>query len=419
MKKEECIITKEELKRRAKVKQEPDWLVKLRIEALEEFWRLRGSGPEISGLDLWQLKTYTEANQKERERLPRTIEKLRAEWMERELGGLGIQYNFEMIFHEKKEEGIIYLPMSEAVLNKKIEPILREKLMSLVETSEYEYAALHATLWSGGSFVYVPRGVKVKLPLEAVFWLEEESAGQIEHTVIILEEGAELSFIERCGARKCRGKSLHLGATEIFIGRGAKLKYVTEDRFGNNVNNLSLKRIEILGGGSLEWVARAVGSGRSVLMPKIDLSETHASFTYYGSSVAGEGQKLDMGVKVRHLAEQTYSYIDARSVVKETGESIFRSKIRVEKKKARSFVDCRSLMLGPRARSETVPELEVLAKEVEVGHEAKVGRIDDRELKMLRRLGLEEEEARELIVKGFMTVEMDELMKRGGGFGGY
>ena len=271
--------------------------------------------------------------------------------------------------------------------------------------------ALHGAVWSGGSFIYVPKGGKVSLPLSAYYRMNAPRAGQFEHTLIILDEMAELEFIEGCSAPKYNEASLHVGCVEIFVGKGAKMRYITVENWSKNVYNLNTKRAIVEEDGEIEWITGAFGSRVSMLYPMGVLQGKGAKMKYTGVSMAGEGQELDTGAKVLHRGEETRSTITTKSIAGGGGINRFRSLVIVERdaKGAKSLTDCASLMLDDRSESETIPEFRVERKDAEVAHEANVGSISAEALAYLAERGIDEERGRELVVQGFAGEVVKEL----------
>ena len=281
--------------------------------------------------------------------------------------------------------------------------MIRSHFMKLVPPTDHKFAALHGAVWSGGSFVYVPKGVSVEIPLQSYFRLNAPGAGQFEHTLIIVDEGAYLHFIEGCSAPKYNVANLHAGCVELYVGEGATLRYSTIENWSKNMYNLNTKRAKVEKGGKVEWISGSFGSHVSYLYPMSVLSGEGARAEFTSVTFAGRGQNLDTGTKVVHNAPDTSSYINTRSISKDGGISTFRSSVVVTEKAkgAKSSVSCQSLMLDDISRSDTVPAMDIRTADADIGHEAKIGRISDEVVFYLMSRGMSEEEARALIVSGF------------------
>ena len=299
----------------------------------------------------------------------------------------------------------------ESALNGPYAEMVHEHFMKLVPPTDHKFAALHGAVWSGGSFVYVPKGVSVAIPLQSYFRLNAKGAGQFEHTLIIVDEGADLHFIEGCSAPKYNVANLHAGCVELFIGKGAKLRYSTIENWSKNMYNLNTKRALVAEGGTIEWVSGSFGSHVSYLYPMSILNGEGARSEFTGVTFAGHSQNLDTGCKVVHNAPKTSSVVNTRSISKSGGISTFRSSVVVtnKAKQAKSSVSCQSLMLDNISRSDTIPAIDVRTADADIGHEAKIGRISDDAVFYLMSRGISEEEARAMIVSGFADNVSKEL----------
>ena len=428
-------LTKKLVLELSKRKKDPQWMRDLRLQALEIYQKLPlpNYGPDLSGLDIDNIATYVEPKTEMVEsweevpaEIRNTFEKLGIPQAEREgLAGVGAQYDSELVYHNIKEQiaaaGVVYLPMEEAVKSEqvikvngksqKIATVVKNHFMKLVPLTDHKFAALHAAVWSGGSFVYVPEGVAVEIPLQSYFRFNAPAAGQFEHTLIIVEKDADLHFIEGCSAPRYNVANLHAGCVELYVGENARLKYSTVESWSKNMYNLNTKRVTVEAGGKVEWVTGSFGSCVSMLYPMSILAGEGATAEYTGVTFAGEGQTLDTGLKIVHAAPNTCSFVDARSLAKDGGSCTYRSKVKILKgaKNAKSFADCKSLMLDNKSRSDTVPLVEVSEPSAEVGHEAAVGKIGEKEVCYLMSRGLSEIQARALIVRGFTDDVSKEL----------
>ncbi len=357
-----------------------------------------------------------------------TFERLGIPEAERKsLAGVGAQYDSEIVYHnvrkEVAEQGVVYTDM-ESALKGKYADMVREHFMKLVPPTDHKFAALHGAVWSGGSFVYVPPGVSVEIPLQSYFRLNARGAGQFEHTLIIVDKGAYLHFIEGCSAPKYNVANLHAGCVELFVEEGARLRYSTIENWSKNMYNLNTKRALVKKGGTVEWVSGSFGSHTSYLYPMSILQGEGARMEFTGITFAGKGQQLDTGAKVVHAAPHTSSHIVTKSISKDGGECTYRSAVTIQKQASgcKSSVSCESLMLDSQSRSDTIPAMDIRNDDADVGHEAKIGRISDDAVFYLMSRGIREEDARALIVSGFAepiskelpveyAVEMNNLIK--------
>ena len=275
--------------------------------------------------------------------------------------------------------------------------------MKCVPVNDHKFVALHGAVWSGGSFVYVPKGVRLEIPLQSYFRLNAAGAGQFEHTLIIVDDDAYLHFIEGCSAPKYNVANLHAGCVELFVGKNSTLRYSTIENWSKNMYNLNTKRAKVEEGGKIEWISGSFGSHVSYLYPMSILAGEGARSEFSGVTFAGKGQNLDTGCKVVHSAPHTSSYVNTRSISKDGGISTFRSSVVIAKnaKGSKSAVSCQSLMVDDISRSDTIPAMDIRTSDADVGHEAKIGRISDDVVFYLMSRGMSEDEARALIVRGF------------------
>ena len=336
-----------------------------------------------------------------------TFERLGIPEAERKsLAGVGAQYDSELVYHNVRAEvaaqGVVYTDM-ESALHGEYADMVRKYFMKLVPPTDHKFAALHGAVWSGGSFVYVPKGVQVSIPLQSYFRLNAKGAGQFEHTLIIVDEGASLHFIEGCSAPKYNVANLHAGCVELYVKKNARLRYSTIENWSKNMYNLNTKRALVEEGGVIEWVSGSFGSHTGCLYPMSVLKGDNAKMEFTGVTFAGAGQDLDTGAKVVHIGRNTSSYMNTRSISKSGGVSTFRSSVVVEKtaRGAKSSVSCQSLMLDSESRSDTIPAMDVRTRDAAIGHEARIGSISGDAVFYLMSRGLSEEDARALIVSGF------------------
>ena len=291
------------------------------------------------------------------------------------------------------------------------EPLIHEKFMTLIPPTDHKFAALHGAGWSGGSFVYVPKGTKLDFPLQSYFRLNAKGAGQFEHTLIIVEDDADLHFIEGCSAPKYNVANLHAGAVELFVGKRAHLRYSTIENWSKNMYNLNTKRARVDEDGDIEWISGSFGSHVGYLYPMSVLNGRRARSSFTGITFAGAGQNLDTGCKVVLNAPDTSATVETKGISKSGGIQTFRSSIVATPKAegAKATVSCQSLMLDDQSRSDTIPAMDIRAKNVDIGHEATIGRIGDDKVFYLMSRGISEEEARTMIVNGFANPVSKEL----------
>lgn len=417
-------LTPEIIDKLSKEKDDPVWMQQFRLESLQIYneMPIPDWGPSIEGLDMDHIATYVRPKtdmKNDWKDVPQdikdTFERLGIPQAERKsLAGVGAQYDSELVYHNVKDEvaaqGVVYTDM-ESALKGEYADMVHKYFMKLVTPRDHKFAALHGAVWSGGSFVYVPKGVQVSIPLQSYFRLNAKGAGQFEHTLIIVDEGASLHFIEGCSAPKYNVANLHAGCVELYVKKNAKLRYSTIENWSKNMYNLNTKRALVEEGGVIEWVSGSFGSYVGCLYPMSVLKGDNAKMEFTGVTLAGAGQNLDTGAKVVHIGKNTSSYMNTRSISKSGGISTFRSSVVVQKgaKRAKSSVSCQSLMLDSESRSDTVPAMDIRTKDAAVGHEAKIGSISNEAVFYLMSRGMSEEDARALIVSGFADNVSKEL----------
>lgn len=417
-------LTADIVRKISEEKNDPAWMTEFRLKALDIYNELQVPdwGPSIEGLDMDHIATYVRPNTKMQgdwkdvpEDIKETFERLGIPQAERKsLAGVGAQYDSELVYHNVKDEvaeqGVVYTDM-ESALKGEYADMVHEYFMKLVTPRDHKFAALHGAVWSGGSFVYVPKGVQVSIPLQSYFRLNAKGAGQFEHTLIIVDEGASLHFIEGCSAPKYNVANLHAGCVELYVKKNAKLRYSTIENWSKNMYNLNTKRAIVEEGGTVEWVSGSFGSHVGYLYPMSILKGKGSKMEFTGVTFAGAGQNLDTGAKVVHCAPDTTSYMNTRSISKSGGISTFRSSVVVQKgaANAKSAVSCQSLMLDSESRSDTIPAMDIRTKDAAIGHEAKIGSISDDAVFYLMSRGMSEEDARALIVSGFADNVSKEL----------
>ncbi|MBQ1622018.1 MAG: Fe-S cluster assembly protein SufB [Selenomonadaceae bacterium] len=404
-------------------KHDPAWMTEFRLKALDTYNHigLPTWGPDISELDMDKIVTYVQPDAKMTgnwkdvpEDIKDTFDRLGIPEAEKtSLGGVGAQYDSEVVYHSIQEDmvkqGVIYTDMETAI--REHEDLVKEYFMKLVPPKDHKFAALHGAVWSGGSFVYVPAGVHVKMPLQSYFRLNAAGAGQFEHTLIIVEPGASLHFIEGCSAPKYNVTNLHAGCVELYVKEGARLRYSTIENWSRNMMNLNTKRALVEKDGIIEWVSGSFGSHVSCLYPCSILHGENARCEFTGVTFASKGQDLDTGASVICAAPHTSANINTRTISKAGGKATYRSAVKVTKNApyAKCSVNCESLMLDNESRSDTLPVMDIEGDAAEVGHEAKIGRISDEAIFYLTSRGIDEDEARAMIVRGFVEPIAKEL----------
>lgn len=417
-------LTKEIVNQISDEKNEPDWMREIRLDSLEKFYQIGNPtwGPDLSEVNIDDITTYICPDADLTEDWEKVPEDIRNTFMllgipeaeqRKNLSGVGAQYDSEVVYHniqkELSEQGVIYTDFETAV--REHENIVREYFMTCIPNTDHKYAALHGAVWSGGSFVYVPKGVKVTVPLQSYFRLNAPGAGQFEHTLIIVEEGAYCHFIEGCSAPRYNVVNIHAGSVELFIKKNATLRYSTIENWSRNMYNLNTKRAIVEEGGAIEWVSGSFGSKVSMLYPMSILIGEGARSEFTGITFAGKDQYLDTGTKVIHAAPNTSSMVNSKSISKDGGVAIYRGLVKVYPNAtgSKSSVSCESLMLDSKSRSDTIPVVDIGTDDVDLGHEAKIGRIDDEVVFYLMSRGISEQEAKSMIVQGFANPIAKEL----------
>ena len=417
-------LTPEIIKKISERKNEPEWMREFRLKALEVYNSkpMTDWGPDLSDLDMNDIVHYLEPDSAPMNEnwddvpsyIRDTFDRLGIPEAEKQsLAGVGAQYDSEVVYHsvhkELEEQGVIYTDIETAIV--KYGDMLKEYFMTLITVNDHKVAALHGAVWSGGSFIYVPKGVKVKMPLQSYFRLNAPEAGQFEHTLIIVDEGADLHFIEGCSAPKYQKNALHAGAVELFVRKGARLRYSTIENWSRNMYNLNTKRALVEEDGVIEWVSGSFGSRVSMLYPMSILKGDRSRCEFTGVTFAAAGQYLDTGCKIIHQGKNTSSTVHSKSISKNGGTAFYRGLLKVlpEATGTRSTVECESLMLDNESTSDTIPIIDINNDSVDIGHEAKIGRISDEAIFYLMSRGISEDEAKAMIVRGFVEPISKEL----------
>ncbi len=398
-------------------KNEPQWMLDKRLKAFSYFEKTEVPtwGPDLSKLNLDEIIYFVRPGTQETrkwEDLPedivRTFDRLGIPEAEKKaLAGVGAQYDSDVVYHNIQEslraKGVIFENMDTAV-QKYPDMIKKYFMTSCVPINDHKFVMLHGAVWSGGTFIYVPKGVKVELPLQAYFRMNAESGGQFEHTLIIADEGSEIEYIEGCSAPRYTTNSLHAGCVEIFVHKNAKVKYFSIENWSKNTYNLNTKRALVDENATMEWVSGNMGSGITMLYPCSILRGRGAKSDSLGIAFAGHGQHQDTGAKAIHVAPYTSSVIRSRSISVGGGIAGFRGLIRVTKNAVQTTasMSCDALLLDEDSIANTYPALKIDTNDVSVAHEARIGKIGEEQLFYLMSRGLSQEQAIRLIVSGFV-----------------
>ena len=410
-------VTEEIVKEISRQKEEPSWMLEKRLQAFSFFrdTSIPAWGPDLSGLNLEDITYFVRPDAAESknwddvpEEIRKTFDRLGIpEAEKRSLGGVGAQYDSDVVYHNIKEEwagqGVIFENMDVAV--RKYPDLVRKYFMTrCVPINDHKFVMLHGAVWSGGTFIYVPEGVKVAIPLQAYFRMNAERGGQFEHTLIIAEKNSEVSYIEGCSAPRYMTNALHAGCVELFVGEGAIIRYSSIENWSLNTYNLNTKRALVEKNGTIEWINGNMGSGTTMLYPSSILVGEGARSESLGIAVAGPGQHQDTGSKVVHVAPRTSSVIRAKSISCGGGTASYRGLVRVGRlaDETASSVVCDALILDGESQSHTYPSIKAENNSSDITHEAHTGRIGDDELFYAMSRGFSEEGALQLIIGGFV-----------------
>ena len=416
-------LSREVVEMISKAKDEPQWMLDFRLKALDIYnskpmpqW-----GAELSKLDMDEIYYYIKPegmNARSWDDVPddvkQTFERLGIPEAERKaLAGVGAQYESEMVYHNLKEEweklGVVFLSIEDGL--KEYPELFREYFATVIPPEDNKFAALNSAVWSGGSFVYIPKGVKVDIPLQTYFRINAESAGQFERTLIIVDEGSQAHYIEGCTAPSYSRDSFHSGVIEIVVLPDARFRYSTIQNWSHNVYNLVTQRAVVHERGVMEWVDGNLGSKVTMKYPACYLIGEGARGEVLSIAMAGRGQHQDAGAKIVHFAPHTSGSIVSKSISKDSGRSSYRGSVKVYEGAtgARCNVECDALLLDDEARTDTYPYIEIEEKDAFVGHEATVSKINDEQLLYLQSRGLSKDQAAGLIVRGFIEPIAKEL----------
>lgn len=404
-------------------KGEPEWMLEFRLKALEHFQQrpMPMWGGDLSKLNLDDIYFYTRPADKEGrswdevpDTIKNTFEKLGIPEAEQKfLAGVGAQYESEMVYHNIQEhlakQGVIFKSIENGLRDHP--DLFREYFGTIIPVEDNKFAALNSAVWSGGSFVYIPKGVKVDLPLQAYFRINEADSGQFERTLIIADEGSQAHYVEGCTAPIYTTDSFHSGVIEIVVKKNARFRYTTIQNWSNNMYNLVTQRSVVHEGGTMEWVDANLGSKLTMKYPSCYLVGEGAHGEILSMAFAGKGQHQDTGGKVIHVAPNTTSKITSKSISKDGGRASYRGLLKVHKNAvdARSNVVCDALLLDEHSRSDTYPSIEIDEQDVTVGHEASVSKVGEEQLFYLMSRGLSQEEATTMVVSGFIEPLVKEL----------
>jgi len=418
-------LTRRVVEEISSIKGEPEWMLKFRLKALEIYEKKPmptwGNVPLLSELDFNNIRYYVRPSEKtERsweevpEAVKKTFEKLGIPEAERKfLAGVTAQYESEVVYHSIREDlekqGVIFLGMDQAV--KQCPDIVQKYMGTIIPTADNKFSALNSAVWSGGSFIYVPKNVHVAIPLQAYFRINSENMGQFERTLIITDEGSDVHYIEGCTAPTYSSDSLHSAVVELLALPGSKIRYTTIQNWSNNVYNLVTKRAHAYEDAAVEWVDGNIGSKLTMKYPAVHLLGKGARGEVLSIAYAGKGQHQDAGAKMIHVAPHTTSTILSKSISRDGGRTSYRGLLRVNRgaEHCKSNVRCDALLLDEASRSDTYPTMEINEKNVSVGHEATVSKVGEEQMFYLRSRGLKENDAQSMIVNGFIEPFTKEL----------
>src|SRR5574341_64079 len=416
-------LSREVVEQISHMKGEPQWMLDFRLKALDHFLKrpMPTWGPSLTELNFDEIYFYVKPMEKQEKSwddvpddIKRTFDKLGVPEAERKfLAGVGAQYESEMIYHSIQEhlekQGVIFLSIEDGL--RQHPDLFRDYFGTVIPIEDNKFAALNSAVWSGGSFIYVPKGVKIDLPLQAYFRLNVANIGQFERTMIIADESAQVHYVEGCTAPIYTTDSFHSGVIEIFVKAGARVRYTTIQNWSTNVYNLVTQRALVYEGGTMEWVDANLGSKLTMKYPSTYLLGPGAHGEVLSMAFAGKGQHQDAGGKAIHFAPHTSSKITSKSISKGGGRTSYRGLLKVykEAEDSRSNVVCDALLLDDTSRSDTYPYIEIDAEDVTVGHEASVSKVGEEQLFYLMSRGLSKEEATTMVVSGFIEPLVKEL----------
>jgi len=416
-------LTKDTVREISNLKDEPEWMLNFRLRAYDVFMKkpMPQWGGDLNKIDFQNIYYYAKASEKTEknwddvpEDVKNTFDKLGIPEAEKKfLAGVGAQYESEVVYHNLRkdlaDQGVLFLDTDSAL--KEHPEIFKKYFAKIIPPEDNKFAALNSAVWSGGSFIYIPPGVKVDMPLQAYFRINAENIGQFERTLIIADEGSEVHYIEGCTAPVYSSESLHVAVVELLAHKDAKLRYTTIQNWSNDVYNLVTKRAYAYDGATVEWIDGIIGSKLTMKYPGIYLMGRKAYGETLSIAFAGKNQHQDTGAKMVHLAPDTTSKITSKSVSRANGRSTYRGLLRVRKgaTNVKATVRCDALLLDDTSKTDTYPYMEINQEDATVTHEATVGKIGDEQIFYLMSRGFTEEEALSLIVNGFMEPFTKEL----------
>ncbi|QFZ22018.1 Fe-S cluster assembly protein SufB [Saccharothrix syringae] len=405
-------------------KSEPEWMLEYRLKALRLFDRkpMPTWGSDLSAIDFDNIKYFVRSTEKQAatwedlpEDIKNTYDRLGIPEAEKQrlVAGVAAQYESEVVYHkireDLEEQGVVFLDTDTGL--KEHPELFKEYFGSVIPAGDNKFSALNSAVWSGGSFIYVPKGVHVEIPLQAYFRINTENMGQFERTLIIVDEGAYVHYVEGCTAPIYSSDSLHSAVVEIIVKKGGRCRYTTIQNWSNNVYNLVTKRAKAEEGATMEWIDGNIGSKVTMKYPAVFLMGEHAKGEVLSIAFAGEGQHQDAGAKMVHMAPHTSSTIVSKSVARGGGRTSYRGLVQVNKRAhhSKSTVKCDALLVDNISRSDTYPYVDVREDDVAMGHEATVSKVSEDQLFYLMSRGLNEDEAMAMIVRGFVEPIAREL----------
>lgn len=406
------------------LKNEPEWMLNLRLKGLNLFEKkpMPNWGSDLSGIDFANIKYFVRSTEKQAtswEELPEdiknTYDKLGIPEAERQrlVSGVAAQYESEVVYHkireDLEEQGVLFLDTDTAL--REHEELFREYFGTVIPVGDNKFAALNTSVWSGGSFIYIPKNVHVEIPLQAYFRINTENMGQFERTLIIVDEGAYVHYVEGCTAPIYKSDSLHSAVVEIIVKKNARCRYTTIQNWSNNVYNLVTKRAIAHEGATMEWIDGNIGSKVTMKYPAVWLVGPYAKGETLSIALAGEGQHQDAGSKMVHAAPHTSSTVISKSVARAGGRTSYRGLVKIEPGAygSKSTVKCDALLIDDISRSDTYPYVDVREDDVSMGHEATVSKVSEDQLFYLMSRGLNDDEAMAMIVRGFIEPIAREL----------
>lgn len=411
------------VKRISAQKGEPKWMLEKRLTAYRFFAskEMPTWGADLSGIDFGNITYYASPGFKKTndwEDVPKdimyTFDRLGIPQAEKKfLAGVATQFESEVIYNKLKKKwndlGVVYTDCDTGL--KEYPELFKKYFGKIIPPTDNKFAALNTAVWSGGSFVYIPKGVKVTIPLQAYFWINAQNMGQFERTLIIADEGSEVHYVEGCTAPQYTTDSLHAAVVEIFVGKDAKVQYTTIQNWSKNVYNLTTQRSLVQEGGSMIWVDANIGSKVTMKYPAVYLAGRNSYGEILSAAVAEKGQHQDTGAKAIHLASDTSSFIQSKSICKDGGRTSYRGMVKVQNGavNSKSKIICDALILDEISQTDTYPTNDIREQKVSIEHEASVSKISEEQVYYLMSRGIPEEKANALIVSGFMEPVMKEL----------